>query len=115
MNRVLEKYPHRKGQVIIQRMEKNSGQAAVREWGMLNATGEYIIHCDSDDLVDVTMYEKMYNKAIEEGSDVVVCDYYRSDGVTHKESTGFISKEKEQFVKEMLYMRTSWAVWNKLV
>lgn len=115
LNRVLEEYPHRKKRVVIHRMEKNSGQAAVRKWGMLNATGDYVIHCDSDDWVDVTMYEKMYNKAIEEDADMVVCDYYRSDGVTHSEDTGFISTEKEQFIREMLYMRTSWAVWNKMV
>lgn len=77
LNRVLEEYPQRKNQVIIHRMEKNSGQAAVRKWGMLNATGDYVIHCDSDDWVDVTMYEKMYNKAIEENADIVRCDFLR--------------------------------------
>lgn len=75
LKRVLEEYPHRKSQVVIHRMEQNSGQAKVREWGMRNARGEYVIHCDSDDWLDVHMYEEMYNKAIEEDADVVVCDY----------------------------------------
>lgn len=96
-------------------MPTNSGLAAVRRHGIQLATSDYVIHCDSDDWVDVTMYEKMYNKAIEEDVDMVVCDYYSSDGVTHREYTGFISKQKELFIKEMLYTRTSWAVWNKLV
>ena len=109
------RFSEKKYEVRIVRMPTNSGQAAVRRHGIQLATGDYIIHCDSDDWVDVTMYEKMYNKAIEEDADMVVCDYYRSDGVTHREDTGFISKQKEQFIKEMLYMRTSWAVWNKLV
>lgn len=65
--------------VRIERMPTNSGLAAVRRYGIQLATGDYIIHCDSDDWVDATMYEKMYNKAIGEGSDVVVCDYYMSD------------------------------------
>ena len=95
--------------------QKNAGPGIARNRGIDIATGDYIIHCDSDDWVDVTMYEKMYNKAIEEEADMVVCGYYRSDGVIHRENTGFISKEKEQFIREMLYMRTSWAVWNKLV
>ena len=30
---ILEEYPNRKEQVIIHRMEQNSGQAAVRKWG----------------------------------------------------------------------------------
>ena len=45
--RILDEYPNRKEQVIIHRMEQNSGQAKVREWGMKNATGDYVIHCDS--------------------------------------------------------------------
>lgn len=78
--RILDEYPNRKEQVIIHRMEQNSGQAKVREWGMKNATGDYVIHCDSDDWTDLMMYESMYQKALEEDADVVVCDYYKSDG-----------------------------------
>ena len=115
LKNVLEEYPHRKNQVIIHRMEKNSGQAAVRKWGMLNATGDYIIHCDSDDWVDVTMYEKMYNKALEEGSDVVVCDYMVTDG----ESTQNIVKACQsvkpfEFLENMLFQRAPWSLCNKL-
>lgn len=84
LKKVLEEYPNRKDQVIIHRMEQNSGQAAVRKWGMQNATGEYVIHCDSDDWIDKTMYEKLYNKAIADDCDIVYCDYYESDGTTSK-------------------------------
>ena len=115
LKNVLEDYSLRKKQVLIISHEKNMGLPIARQSGLKVASGDYIIHCDSDDWVDTTMYEKMYNKAIEEDADMIVCDYYRSDGVTHREDTGFISKQKELFIKEMLYMRTSWAVWNKLV
>lgn len=74
---VLDRYPHRKEQVSIHRMEKNSGQARVREWGMKNATGDYIIHCDSDDWVESTMYEDLYKIAIKEDADVVKCQFDR--------------------------------------
>lgn len=84
LKRVLEDYPNRMGQVIIHRMEQNCGQAAVRKWGMQNATGEYVIHCDSDDWVDTSMYEKMYNKAVEESADIVVCDYVEINGQSQK-------------------------------
>lgn len=75
---VLEEYPHRKSQVTIHRMDGNSGQAKVREWGMKHATGDYVIHCDSDDWVDVSMYKKLYEKAKEENADVVFCNYYEA-------------------------------------
>ena len=77
LEKVLDDYPVRKPQVKIIRLKQNSGQAAVRKCGTVNATGDYLIHCDSDDWVDVTMYEKMYTKAIETDADMVWCDYYR--------------------------------------
>ena len=78
---VLEDYPYRKEQVVIHRMEKNSGQAAVRKWGMQNARGEYLIHCDGDDWVDKTMYEEMYQEAFTEGYGIVFCGNEETDGV----------------------------------
>lgn len=80
LQQVLEEYPQRKPQVVIHQMEKNSGQAAVRKWGMQNATGEYVIHCDSDDWVDTDMYRAMYEKAKEEEADLVYCDYKEEGG-----------------------------------
>lgn len=115
LKRVLEEYPHRKSQVVIHRMEKNSGQAAVRKWGMLNATGEYVIHCDSDDWVDVHMYEKMYKKSVSADYDIVVCDYYESDGISHARKNEYISDKVEETMSSILLKKTHSVLWNKLV
>ena len=115
LKQVLEEYPQRKEQVIIHRMEKNSGQAAVRKWGMLNATGDYVIHCDSDDWVDITMYEKMHNKAVEEDSNLVVCGYNSTNGNEILMSTLPDEQTFHSFCKNILVGRTSGALWNKLV
>lgn len=72
--RVLEDYPSRKDQVRIIDMPVNSGQAKVRKVGIEAATGDYIIHCDSDDWVDVTIYEKMWKKAVTEDLEMVICN-----------------------------------------
>lgn len=80
LKQVMEDYPQRKNKVVIHRMEQNSGQAKVRESGMRSATGEYVIHCDSDDWVHPEMYERLYNYAVTGDYDMVWCDYYRSDG-----------------------------------
>ena len=113
--RGIKKKTQRKDQVVIHRMEQNSGQAKVREWGMRNATGEYVIHCDSDDWVDVRMYEEMYNKAIEEDADVVVCDFYSTDCENEQYSKGLISKERENVIADILLSRIAGCLWNKLV
>lgn len=115
LKRVLEDYPHRKSQVIIHRMEHNSGQAAVRKWGMQNATGDYVIHCDSDDWVDIHMYEDMYNKAIEDKADVVVCDYALHDGKdVIKKVRGCMGNCYKKFLTEILFQRAPWSLCNKL-
>lgn len=62
----------------------NSGVSATRQIGLDNAKGEYIIHADADDWVEPTMLEELYNKAIEENADVVICDFYTNNGNTEK-------------------------------
>ncbi len=61
MREVLEEFPERKDQVVVYRMPRNSGQAAVRMQGLALARGEYVIHCD-------------YGKAKAEDLDVVTCN-----------------------------------------
>ena len=115
LQQVLEEYPQRNPQVTIHRMEKNSGQAAVRKWGMQNATGEYVIHCDSDDWVDTDMYRAMYEKAKEDEADVVVCDYFVHDGEkTIKVTSGCRTSEKRKFIHRLLLQVEPWSLWNKL-
>ena len=53
--------------------KENEGLAAARDDGMLRASGEYIGFVDSDDWVKPDMYEKMYNAAKSNDSDVVFC------------------------------------------
>lgn len=115
LQQVLEEYPQRKPQVIIHRMEKNSGQAAVRKWGMQNATGEYVIHCDSDDWVDADMYRAMYEKAKEDDTDLVICNYFVHDG-TRLLKTMYVCNNSiaDGFRNNFLLHESNWALWNKL-
>lgn len=115
LKQVLNDYPKRKDRVIIHRMNQNSGQAKVREWGIKNSTGDYLVHCDSDDWVDINMYRTMYTKAVEEQADVVVCDYAVSDGnnITRILS-GCQTLNIEAYIKDLLLERNSWSLCNKL-
>lgn len=74
IERILDNYPHRKVHTKIISMPTNSGQARVRSQGIIAANGEYIIHCDGDDWVDIDLYKKLYEKATESDADIVVCD-----------------------------------------
>lgn len=74
LHNVLEEYPVRKSQVKILNHTVNTGQSGARRDGMRMATGDFIIHCDADDWVELDMYEKMYRKAVDDGADAVCCD-----------------------------------------
>lgn len=109
MREVLEEYPERKEQVTVYRMPNNSGQAAVRMQGIKLATAEYLIHCDSDDYIDITTYERMYNKAKSEDLDIVTCNVaVERDGVVTEVVNGectSVARMLQGYEKWNLYCR----------
>lgn len=119
LGRIIEKYrlynARKKHIVRIERMPRNSGLPSVRKHGTKLAKGDYIIHCDSDDWVDVNMCKMMYNEAVANNSDIVICDYYESDGYSHSLKHHVYSKDKNIVIVDLLFEHGSWAVWNKMV
>ena len=72
---IIKKYQEKNSNIKYYKKE-NGGLSDARNYGMKYAQSEYIAFLDSDDFVDKTMYEKMYNKAIEDNADYVECDFY---------------------------------------
>ncbi|MEG2684867.1 MAG: glycosyltransferase, partial [Erysipelotrichaceae bacterium] len=56
--------------------QPNSGISITRNNGIKKATSNYIMFIDSDDWIELTMIEELYNNAITNNSDIVVCDFY---------------------------------------
>lgn len=83
---VAARYPEREPMVKILSHTPNRGVSFSRQQGLDVAIGEFVIHCDSDDWVDLDMYKTMYDTAIREGADVVCCGYMieYSDGRKQK-------------------------------
>lgn len=76
IERTLQDYPNRQGQVKILHHEQNMDLPQTRKDGLDAATGEYFIYVDGDDWVEPNYAELLYAKAIETGADVVECDLY---------------------------------------
>lgn len=57
--------------------KSNGGLSSARNAGLKVATGEYVGFVDSDDDVELDMYEKMYTIAKQENVDFVMTDYMR--------------------------------------
>lgn len=67
----------------------NAGLGFARNSGLEIATGEYVAFVDSDDYVDTTMYEKLYNETINYKYDIVYCGFVveNKDKSTFSENT----------------------------
>ena len=115
MYSVLEQYPHRKQQVKVIRNAQNLKQAGSRMAGMRAATGDYMIHCDPDDWVELDMYKSMLDLAQQTGSDVTMCDIF-----LERESWTRVLKMRHvtnphEYINMVKTAQMNWALWNKLV
>lgn len=75
---ICKKYAALDGRVILIN-QKNAGLAAARQAGLNVAKGEYIGFVDSDDWLELSMYEEMYEKAKAHEADIVFCNVYRDE------------------------------------
>ena len=57
--------------------QQNGGVSVARQTGIDHATGEYSIHADPDDWVELNMIEELVVKAVADNADMVICDFYR--------------------------------------
>lgn len=55
--------------------KKNGGAGAARNYGLAQATGDYVGFVDVDDTIESNMFERMYNTAISTNSLVVKCGF----------------------------------------
>lgn len=77
LKRYEEKYPD---QVLLILCDENGRQGTARNIGLQYATAPYIGFVDSDDWIELDMYEKMYDKMVRYDCDIVYCQSVRDNG-----------------------------------
>ena len=106
---IIQKYLNKYKNIVYLEKE-NGGLSSARNYGIPYAKGEYIGFVDSDDYVEITMYEKMYNKAVEEKSDMVECDFIWEYSNKKREDIGKIYSGKKEAIVEARVV-----AWNKII
>ena len=116
LEKVLLNYPSCNGDKWkLIRNERNMGVGYSRKIGMQNATGEYMIHVDSDDYIDKAFLEKLVGKAEIEQSDITICNNAAvcNNGIIIR-SVPHIT-DKSELIKRLLIGTFHNGLCNKLI
>jgi glycosyltransferase EpsH len=95
---ILEQYKERDGRIVIIHKE-NGGVSSARNAGIAIAKGDYIGFVDPDDWINSVMYERLYQLAVTECHEVVMCTYSREFG-THSKMKDYYLPEKVIYCKK---------------
>lgn len=100
---------------------QNQGVSHARNYGISMSSGDYVAFVDSDDTVEPDYCQTMYEKAIRDGNDLVVCQFDRvtlSKGeITHLFTASPLF-DTDNFVmtdRRDLFSSISVGPWDKLV
>lgn len=111
--KIIDEYVHKYPNLFKSYTKTNGGLSDARNFALDYVSGEYIAFVDSDDWIEPFMYEKMYEEAISECADIVVCDFlmdWESTGV--KKYVNGLCSESDDILKNFLISPPS--AWNKL-
>ena len=106
VNKFLKTYPEK----LVYLEKENGGLSDARNYAINYAKGEYIAFLDSDDYVEKDMYEKMYELAKKENSDMVECNFYWEYPNKIKEDIGVTYNGKNEMLEKIRVV-----AWNKLI
>lgn len=88
---------------IIVIHKENGGQASARNKGINISNGELIGFVDSDDYIDLTMYESMLRILVETDSDIVECNMLRFENQEDDCCVSGTGEKLEMDQKESIY------------
>lgn len=71
---ILKSYEQEDSRVTVIDLPENVGVGDARNKGIDISSGEFVAFVDSDDLVKVDMFEKLYQQAKKDQADLVLCD-----------------------------------------
>lgn len=113
LSEVVKQYPSRDVQILHQ---SNAGLPQARLAGLRKATGEYVLHMDSDDWAAPEMIEALAKAAAETGSDMVYCDAVedRPQGRI-RPIHNHTYADCPSYARAMVDFRVNSYLWNKLI
>lgn len=115
LQELIEKYPKRKPHIKIIHHEQNKGLGAARKTGILNASGEYILHIDSDDWCELDMVSSMYYCATQNNATIVYCDFDLAFSGEEQHLQQITISKADDMIKAVLLGDLHGSLANKLI
>ena len=99
---ICDEYASKDKRIIVIHKE-NAGLGAAYNTGLDIAKGDYIGFVESDDFIELNMYEELYNKAVESGVEVVIGGFYFVNNGVKKPETSILNSVNEETIKFLKY------------
>lgn len=115
LREVIERYPKRKPQVRIIEHDNNKGLGGARNTAVAAASGEFLMHVDSDDYIDVTCVEKCVKKQFEVEADIVCVNAYKLQNYFKEEMINQQYSSSNEHCLSLIKRKTQVNVWGKLI
>jgi len=112
---ILKKYQNNEDRLIIIEQGVNKKLSVARATGMDAATGDYIMHVDSDDWLLPGALEGLFKRCTETNADVIVFNYAREDSEGKRTLVDCIKKEMITTNKIQVQPHFFGTVVNKIV
>ena len=115
LKNVVERYPQRKPQVRIIEHETNKGLAGARNTAVAAATGEFVMHVDSDDYVDKDIVKKAILSQKKVDADIVIVDFKKAYPTFDIEVRHPVFSNTTLYCISVLERNIPNTIWGKLI
>lgn len=115
LEQTIERFPERKPHTIILRHPENLGLPTARATGLARVEAPFVAHCDSDDHVESNMYARLYETAMQNGSDLVFCGWKMHYPNGHVYTSFDKLASGDSLICNYLYERLRPYVWRLLI
>lgn len=109
------KFPNRSASIKIIQNIKNCGLSAVRNIALSHASGDYIVFVDGDDFLESDAIERLYEKKLCTGADIVVGDFfyeYKNSRIVYRHSKNLTQKN---YFLGIVQRSIPCCIWGKLI
>lgn len=114
LSNIITLYPERKLQCRIIHHKQNKGLAGARITGIEHSQGDYVMHVDSDDYLEVHAVERLVQKAKETMADIIVGGFYAVSQENKRARRIPEHLDRTQYIQRILNMSIYTNVWGKL-